>query len=111
MYKAEDRAVNVLVGVDVEVQFGPVETQMGKTAYLVKDQGQSYLLWEEDMTPAPRFKVGSLVKFSYSSAGEFYEVVAGPYPTSSQDVDFWVIKDRSGVHDTAFEKYMVPVVE
>lgn len=62
------------------------------------------------MTVASKFEVGQRVTFQYSPVGEFYELVAGPFPDYEGD-PMWVLKDKNGAHDTSWEDRMVPVVE
>lgn len=94
------------------VRFGPFKSVAGKeTHYLVERlDGAHFSAAERVLARLPKFQAGQKVTFSYSPEGEEYELIAGPFP-GDEGAPLWVLRDKDGVHDTSWEKHMVPVVE
>lgn len=94
------------------VAYGPfrlagVGTQMCVVEWLEGDfKGEAQVLPMDRLKPAPRFKVGQVVR----THGVLYKVVAGPFRRSTGS-DMYVLEDPNGDHEMEYEAYMVPVVE
>ncbi|MEU9259003.1 hypothetical protein AB0D68_11015 [Streptomyces sp. NPDC048212] len=114
-FKQGDTVMSSYTEIPGKVVHGPfIRAAMGHDAYLVEllegeNKGECSVWHSQDMKPAPRFKVGQKVTFNYSSKGEHFELVAGPFLDFQKD-PFWVIKDQDGDHNYTGEKYMIPVV-
>ncbi|MFJ3084389.1 hypothetical protein ACIPJG_32180 [Streptomyces halstedii] len=114
MFKQGDKAVCTLNDGVVEIKsdlFTSAGT--GARSYLVEwtegiDKGKRSVVYATDLEPAPRFKVGQKVRFTYSPVGETFDLVAGPFP-DFQKAPFWVFRDQEGEHDTSGEGQMLPV--
>jgi hypothetical protein len=98
-----------------KVLYGPFESvasYINGPAYLVEmlegDSKGKAAVWTAADTSVCTFEVRQKVTFTYSQSGDMFELVAGPFP-GDEGVPMWVIKDKDGVHDTSWEKHMLPV--
>lgn len=106
-FKQDDKALCTLNDQVVEVQFGPVKNSVGNPAYLVKwPNGVSSMVWEDDLQPAPRFKVGQEVRSKFLEGSLI--ISAGPFAYRTGD-DFYVLEKADGTHTTELEYDLSPV--
>ncbi|MEU0952819.1 hypothetical protein ABZ353_10820 [Streptomyces niveus] len=115
MFNIGDSVMSTYTDTPGKVVYGPyVRAAMGQDAYLVEllegeNKGECSVWHSQDMEAVPKYKVGDRVKTPFGVPGNFFEIVAGPFP-HEKDTPFWVIKDRKGNYDSVYEENLIPFV-
>jgi hypothetical protein len=117
MFEQGDRVKSEWTSNLGKVLYGPfvpaAEHYKGEESYLVEllegqRKGMTGIWPTKVMSRGPKFELGQKVTFTYSPVSEVFEVAAGPFP-GDEGQPLYVLKDKDGVHDTSWEKHMVPV--